>query len=344
MFRPPSTFPCGLLLCSLLVLAGCGAISDEQAKDPIQAVPVSSRDQVAAAKRVDAAKFPKPRAGQSLQDFGARFDQRSGPQAISAISVSRPPEGRIAFGLLDAEQQFNYGPTVIYLQRRGSEEVVGPIAAPADVLITEPRFRSEQAATERDPFAAIYSADRVPLPEPGIYYLLVVSDIDGKRTASGMAVQVVSEAADRVPDVGEKAPAVQTDTRGSVKGNVTLLDTRMPPAPELAEKSFADVVGEKPVALLFASPQLCRSRVCGPVADEMLQMKAKYGDKMTFIHQEAYVENDLSQGFRPSLTRFALPSEPWLFTVHKDGKIAARLEGSIGIEAFESAVKAALHP
>lgn len=342
MSRPWLTFPCGLLLCSLLVLTACGSTSEQPAEDPIQAVPAAARDKVAAAQAVDPAKFPRPRAGQTIEDFAAQFDGRSGPQAISAVSVSRPPEDRIAFGLLDSEQKFSYAPTVIYLQRNGGGDIVGPIAAPADVLITQARFRSQQAATERDPFAAIYSAVKVPLPRPGIYNVLVVSDVNGRRTASGMALQAVSKAADRVPDVGEKAPVVQTDTRGTVKGDVALLDTRQPPAPELGRQSFADVVGNKPVALLFASPQLCRSRVCGPVTDEMLQMKAKYGDKMVFIHQEAYVANDLGKGFRPPLTRYALPTEPWLFTVGRDGRIAARLEGSIGLNGFETAIKAAL--
>ena len=33
--------------------------------------------------------------------------------------------------------------------------------------MTEPAFRSEQAATESDPFAAVYEADDVPFSEPG---------------------------------------------------------------------------------------------------------------------------------------------------------------------------------
>jgi hypothetical protein len=78
------------------------------------------------------------------------------------------------------------------------------------------------------------------------------------------------------------------------------------------------------------------------VTDEMLQLQQEYGDKMTFIHQEVYVANNPSKGLRAPLRRFGLPSEPWLFTVRKDGTIAARLEGSIGIRAFEGAVKAAL--
>ena len=67
------------------------------------------------------------------------------------------------------------------------------------------------------------------------------------------------------------------------------------------EVDFADVVGKKPVALLFATPQLCASRVCGPVTDIALQMKAKYGDQMKFIHQEVYVDNDITKGLREPL-------------------------------------------
>jgi hypothetical protein len=127
-----------------------------------------------------------------------------------------------------------------------------------------------------------------------------------------------------------------------VKGNISMLTTRLPASQELGRTSFADVVGHKPVALLFATPQLCQSRVCGPVTDEMLQLKQRYGDRMTFIQQEVYVDNNPKKGLRTPLKRFHLPSEPWLFTVRKDGTIAARLEGSIGLQEFEAAIQAAL--
>jgi hypothetical protein len=107
-------------------------------------------------------------------------------------------------------------------------------------------------------------------------------------------------------------------------------------------KSFADVVGKKPVALLFATPQLCQSRVCGPVVDEALQMRAKYGDRIEFIHQEVYAGNDVKKGLRAPLRQFNLPTEPWLFVVGKNGRITARLEGSFGLSAFEQALKTAL--
>ncbi len=101
-------------------------------------------------------------------------------------------------------------------------------------------------------------------------------------------------------------------------------------------------MGKKPVALLFATPQLCASRVCGPVTDIALQLKAKYGDQMEFIHQEVYVDNDVSKGLREPLRQFNLPSEPWLFIVDKNGKITSRLEGSIGVKQFEDAIKTGL--
>ena len=51
---------------------------------------------------------------------------------------------------------------------------------------------------------------------------------------------------------------------------------------------------------------------------------------MAFIHQEVYVDNNLNKGLRPPLRAFHLETEPWLFTVDKDGRVAARLEGSSG--------------
>ncbi len=70
-----------------------------------------------------------------------------------------------------------------------------------------------------------------------------------------------------IPAVGERPPAIETDTVASARGDIESIDTRVPPAPELHEKSFDDVLGKQPVALLFATPQLCQSRVCGPVVD-----------------------------------------------------------------------------
>ena len=172
--------------------------------------------------------------------------------------------------------------------------------------------------------------------------MLTVTQSGGGMLAAPAQVKVVPDAKDPIPAVGEPAPKVETDTVASAKGDEESIDTRIPTAPELHEESFADVVGSKPVALLFATPQLCQSRVCGPVTDIELQMKAKYGDEMTFIHQEVYEDNDPDKGLRKPLQEFNLRSEPWLFVVGADGKVTSRLEGSFGVKAFEEAIQTGL--
>jgi hypothetical protein len=324
------------LLCILAAAAVTGCGGGETSSDSVpEDVPVSAKQ----AQTVDPKAFPAP-DGKTLEDLAAEFET-GGPQAAIATSVFRVGENRLAFGVLDENLKFVYGKTVVYLQPEGGD-VIGPVPAPADVLLTEARYRSRQAATEADPFAASYEAV-VNLEKTGLHRALIVSEVSPKRRiAATLDFEVVSAAADKIPDVGEKAPPVKTDTLASLKGDEELLTTRDPAAPELHDAVFSEVVGKKPVALLFATPALCQSRVCGPVVDEALQLKSRYGDRVTFIHQEVFEGNDPNQGLRRPLRSFNLQTEPWLFTVKADGTIAARLEGSFGLRAFERAVKAAL--
>ena len=62
---------------------------------------------------------------------------------------------------------------------------------------------------------------------------------------------------------------------------------------------FADVVGKEPVVLLFATPALCQSRVCGPVVDVAEQVKRDRGDDAAFIHMEIYEDNNAAAAAPP---------------------------------------------
>jgi hypothetical protein len=108
------------------------------------------------------------------------------------------------------------------------------------------------------------------------------------------------------------------------------------------ESDFADVIGKEPVVLTFATPRLCQSRVCGPVVDVVEQVKSEYQDQAEFIHMEVYNENEIREGYRPQLSAFRLPTEPWTFTFGSDGRVAARLEGAFSAEELEAAVKKAV--
>ena len=325
---------------ALLVAACGGSDNADTPKDPVENVPEESgvRERVQIAVNPDETEFPAA-DGKTLEELAS--EMAAGPSLALATSIfTTGGDSRMAFGVIGQDGKPVYGPTAVYVAPTPGEPAEGPFVAPADVLLTEARYRSKQAATEEDPFAAIYAAN-VDFPKRGQYAVLsATKGADGKFSGATSQVQVSTASADVIPSVGDKAPVVQTDTLDSVKGDQAMLDTREPPSDMHA--NFADVVGTKPVALLFATPQLCASRVCGPVTDIALQLKAKYGDQMDFIHQEVYVDNDVSKGLREPLRQFNLPSEPWLFIVDTSGKITSRLEGSIGIQQFEDAVKTGL--
>jgi hypothetical protein len=332
-----------LLVAALLtvsLLAGCGGDSGAS-EDPVSQVPKEGglQEKVRAAQAPNEADFPAAK-GKSLQDVAAAVKGAGSTEVGLASSVFTVGDNRLAFGMIDNEGQFVYGPTAVYVAPNPNAPARGPYPAPADVLLTEPRYRSRQAAEETDPFAAVYQA-KVPFDKKGPWAVLVVTKKGNTYVAAPSQVQVNTKQADQIPDVGDQAPDVATDTLASVKGNEKLLDTRVPPS-DMHKDSFDEVLGKKPVALLFSTPQLCQSRVCGPVTDVAMQLESKYRDKIEFIHQEVYVDNDTNKGLRAPLKAFHLPTEPWLFVVDASGKITARLEGSFGLSAFENALKTAL--
>jgi hypothetical protein len=317
-------------------LAACGGSDDSKEPASQQGAAKEARAQLNGADRPTAGDFPAVQ-GRSLQEVANQFAPSQG-QAGLASSVFTPGKNRLAFGVIDAQQSFVYGPSALYVAPTPEDPAIGPIPAPADVLVTDPPYRSKQAATEKDPFAAVYSAD-VELDKPGRWSVLIVTKTGGQTIATPTQIEVAKST--KIPAVGDKAPVVETDTTASAKGDIKSIDTREPPS-DMHETSFKDVAGKKPVALLFATPQLCQSRVCGPVVDIAAQLKQKYGDRVEFIHQEVYVDNVVEKGLRKPLQAYNLETEPWLFVVGADGRVKARLEGSFGLDAFENAVKAGL--
>jgi hypothetical protein len=106
--------------------------------------------------------------------------------------------------------------------------------------------------------------------------------------------------------------------------------------------SLNQVLGKRPVALLFSTPQLCTSRVCGPVTDIAVSLQKEFAGQIDFIHQEVYVDNQPSKGLRPQMKAFHLQTEPWLFAIDRRGVIVARLEGAFGANELRAALQAAL--
>ena len=316
-----------LCLVAAALLAGCGSTAR---KEPINS-PVSKPIEIA--QQATAADFPKP-AGRTLEQVASTLTPI--PRAGLASSVFTPGQNRLAFGVLDKTNKFLYGKSAVYIAPKPGDPAEGPFVAKPDPLTVVGRYRSQQGAAPGSEIEAIYETN-VPLAKPGTYAVLIVTKVGNKSYGAGQTIKVLKKTP--IPGVGNRPPKIHTDVEGP--GNIDQIDTRRP-HDDMHKVDFASVIGKKPVALVFATPQLCQSRVCGPVVDVATQLEAQYRDRVTFIHEEVYKDNDLKKGYRPQLRAFHLQTEPWLFTFTKGGRVASRLEGSFGVNAFKRALDSAL--
>jgi hypothetical protein len=287
------------------------------------------------AEKSTVADFPAV-GHRTLQQLASKV--KAGATVGFATSVLVPGRQRVAFGMIGPDNHFLYGKSALYVARSPGARAQGPYPAPADPMSVAPAFQSRTAAQSSGDIKAVYET-QVPFAKPGRYAVLAVT-----KTASGLTgagTQITVRASSPIPNVGDRPPAIHTDTVASAGGNLSKIDTR-DPHDDMHSVDFHDVVGRKPVALLFATPLLCQSRVCGPVTDIAMQLESEFGNRMSFIHEEVYVDNNVQNGLRPQLLAFHLRSEPWLFTFNRHGRVAARLEGAFGINAFRRAVEAAL--
>ena len=315
-----------LLVCALL--AGCGG--DDSSSGDQQAPPAA-----------DAKDFPKPN-GRSLAEL-LRQSAGTGPVMAPSGLELRTGKDRFGFALFTrSRKQITDASVAVYAAPVGGGPAKGPYLARWESLEVRPQFQSRQTASDPDAAKSIYTTE-IPFDKPGRYELLGIARIGGKllpATLPSPGVVVKAKSPDAIPAVGTSPPPIHTPTPADVGGDLASIDTRLPPS-SMHDADFADVIGKKPVVLLFATPQLCQSRVCGPVVDVAEQVKAKTGDDVQFIHMEIFRNNRIDEGVRPQMAAFHLQTEPWLFVFDRSGKVAARIEGAFSERELEQAISKA---
>ena len=311
---------------SVLVVAGCGddSSSDEQAPPPARAQ-----------------DFPNAN-GKSLRDLMANLG--AGPVLAPSGQEFRTGNQRFGFALFRQDRsQITDASVALYVAPVSGGPAKGPFPARYESLAVRPQFQSRQTATDPNAAKSIYTA-KLPFKKAGRYNVVGIARRGTKLVAATLpqAGIVVKDAAnDDIPAVGTAPPRMHTPTKTSVGGDIASIDTRLPPS-SMHDDDIADVLGKKPVVLIFATPQLCQSRVCGPVVDLVEQEKAKgEDDDVSFIHMEVFNENRIDKGIRPQMVAFHLLSEPWLFTFNRSGKVAARIEGAFSERELADAIAAA---
>jgi hypothetical protein len=241
------------------------------------------------------------------------------PLVLSSDLYATPEPQRLAFAIAKGARYASGAPAKVALAAPGEEEgVVYATKLHRDGL---PKGRG------------VYIAEAV-LDQPGTWNALALTQ--RKRVPFAIQVKPQPEA----PAVGAPAPPAASPTRADTLG-VKPICTREPPCP-LHAVSLADVIGTgRPVAVMFATPALCQSQYCGPVLDELLDIRAPFEDSITFVHVEIYRSNR-GADLVPTVEAWGLPSEPWLYTIDGTGAIVGRLDGAFGSDEMRRQLDALL--
>lgn len=325
-----------------VLLSGCGGSDSDQTAASRPAPPASD--------------FPSAN-GLSL---GEVLNQADGPSEL-VISPATPVfytgQNRYPFGVFERDRsQVTDAEVALYFAKAPPAKspggagtgpggqvgaldspALGPFPARVESLETEPAFRAKTTSDDPDAASVVYVTD-LDFPSNGEWRIGALIK-DGEQLTATLLPSATVGLYTKIPRVGEKAPRIHTPTVEDVGGDLEKLTTRIPPD-TMNEVDFHDVVGRKPVVLLFATPQFCESRVCGPVVDVAEQVRRDFGGEAEFIHVEVHKDLDPAKGTNAQVQAFHLPSEPWLFVIDRKGVIRAAIGGAFGVEELQNAVEA----
>jgi len=343
------------LLAAGILLAGCGSSDSEftsAAAETAESRPAPPKSE-----------FPAPE-GRTLRQVLKGADGPAELVVTPAAEAFYPGVNRYPFGVSDRQKgpvpdaevalyyakvppakpgakskSGNLGQAAKAQQNALDQPAVGPFPAAIESLATKPAFRAKTTSDDPDAAPVVYSTE-LNFPTEGEWLVAAIVKEGGERKGTVLRDAVVGEFK-KIPEVGQKAPKIHTPTAQDVGGDLSKITTRVPPDSQ-NKVDYAEALGKEPVVLLFATPQFCQSRVCGPVVDVAEQAKHEFGDKAAFIHMEIYNDNDPGRGARPQVRAFHLPSEPWLFTIDRHGIVRDAVEGAFGLKLMHEAVEKAI--
>ena len=168
---------------------------------------------------------------------------------------------------------------------------------------------------------------------------LLINEANGTVESVRLAVAVQDRSP--TPAVGSAAPRSRNLIARDVK-SLRQIDTSARPDPRLHQVRIADAIAQgKPQLIIFATPQFCTSRMCGPGVEIVKGLLPTYGKRVAFIHQEIWQDFASKKAF-PTVDEWRLSTEPWIFIVDGQGIIRGRFEGLVTVSELEAALRQVL--
>jgi hypothetical protein len=266
-----------------------------------------------------------------------------GLQPLITTSELVVGQNRFAFGLLKANKLLESADVTLRVYRvDGSEAVLtAELNAPYRAigkLKQQPSAHRHSDGTEHvhsDEFGVQgHYVAQVNFTHAGTWGIEIVAyQKNGSQDVARTGVTVLD--APQTPAIGSPAPRSRNLIAGDVK-DLRQIDTSPRPDPRLHQVRIADAIEQrKPQLIVFATPQFCTSRMCGPVVEIVRTLLPTYGKRVAFTHQEIWQDFAEKKVF-PTVQEWNLRSEPWIFLVDGQGIVRAKFEGLVTARELEA--------
>jgi hypothetical protein len=283
---------------------------------------------------------PETTAGAQLPDWvKTALGEKSGPDVAATMGSSdfAVGENRMVFLVVRGNGALVQSPTatVRYASAGGR-----PRTAKA---VLESLGATEQGGGQEKPgqfdVTQVYVA-HLETPKEGRYWFVADPAAESIQAVGSLDVAARSG----TPPIGSEAPASDNPTLAG--GPAKEITTADPPDTKLLRYSIADSLeAHAPFVAVFATPEFCVSRVCGPTVEVVQKVAHEFARSgIRFIHVEIYTDNDPKKGYNEWVREWRLPTEPWVFLVDASGKIRGKFEGAVSVGELERAVREDLRP
>lgn len=185
-----------------------------------------------------------------------------------------------------------------------------------------------------------YYLGAVAFPHQGVYTLRINATLRSGQAAQGV-VNVIVTTHSPEPPIGFHMPALHQPTTTDVNGDLTKIDSGVPPD-DWHTTTVADGLAQhKPMVLYFGNPGRCATRTCGPTVKVLQELCTTYCSKLLFEHIEVHYPAS-ADATNPAFAQMGFESEPWTYFVNAQGVIADRFEGPVTLAQLQAAADGTL--